>query len=160
MWFTVLDVGKILGRVVFVGQDYRSEAEENGTTGKVKLTIQPINIKRQLPESLHSVIDAAPALPVGKTEIFLVENVPRIVISEEQLIKLEFSVHLDYAYKSDSLPSNAVVSQRLVCRRIVSLNPLSVRELALSHPHRGELEIAQYGRAQLMQNLCGDKKRV
>jgi hypothetical protein len=160
VWFMFSDIGNILGRVVFVGQDYRSEAEKNGTSGRVKLSIQPINIQRQLPESLHPAIVAAPALPPGQTEIFLLEDVPRVEILEDQLIKRESSVYLDYAYKSDQLPPRAPLNYRLVCRRIASLNPPSLRELALSHPHRGELEIAQYRRAQIIENLCGDEKRV
>ncbi|CAN9363890.1 unnamed protein product [Alternaria alternata] len=148
-----------IGRVVFVGKDFRSEAVASGLGEGIKLSIQPVSIRDRLPDILWQSIDAAPKVAHNKYEIFLVENEPAMIIPESALVRREASVFIDYSYVT-ARSTGCPTSRKYICRRIVSLNPPTIRDIALSHPHRAELEIDHYGRDKILQMLHGDNKRV
>jgi hypothetical protein len=151
-----------VGRVTFVGIDMTNAAKENGTYGKVKLSIQPTWSYSQLDKALQKNVDAVgrivPHTESHVEDLFLVENEEEVRITEDDIRKQEISVHLDYYHKT-STPSKPALG-RFHIRYIVSHKPVTMRPLALSHPHRGELEIKTYGRDTFTKNLNASTKSV
>ena len=157
-WYDELATKIRIGRVTFVGVDLTDAARQDGTYGKVKLSIQAVWSYAQLNKDLQKKIDISELLSPNTEELFLVEDEEEVRILESALKKREKNVHMDY-YHGTSTPSLPTLG-RFHVRYLVSHRLSRMRPLALSHPHRGELEINTYGRRKIIDNLNGLNKTV
>ena len=146
----------MLGRVVFVGIDRTTAARDDGSCGRVKLSIQPILVRGQLDTRLQNVISNDD--PITMEELFLVEGEDNIRITEDKIVRVEHKVHLDYYHKTTT--PIEIPPCRFCVRYVVSQNPLGIRPLALSNPLRGELEIKKHSRAKILCLKAGTSRNV
>ena len=148
-----------LGRVISVGKEKREGFKGSATYNKVKLTIAKLYVPEDiLEDSIRaSVMKATPRLHASKTELLIAENEPLVYITEDQAVKRENGVFLDYNFSvaSTTVPRECIFVVRWVYSR--GQSP-TVRPLALSHPHRGELEIKEYTRDGIIGKLCSGHK--
>jgi len=85
------------------------------------------------------------------TEVFLSDDGPDIYIQEDQIVRREKSIFLDYYFQTKSAPSSRqLYKKKFIIRQVFSFSPLRLRSLALSHPHRAELELGTYRRADII----------
>ena len=157
-WYDAPATNIKIGRVTFVGVDLTDAARQDGTYGKVKLSIQAVWQYTQLNKELQKNIEISQPPSSITEELFLVEDEEEVRILESALKRREKNVHLDY-YHRTSTPSMPTLG-RFYIRYLVSHRPCRMRPLALSHPHRGELEINTYGRRKIIDNLNGLDKTV
>ena len=135
-----------LGRVLGVGRDYRAVAME--PKGQVVIQLQEV----LHPQHVASIVPINP--PAAQHERILSWNT--VFCCTEAKLGERINVKLDYAFGNDKLatrPATEYPPQTMVVRRILDTDadPPQLTPLCLSHPIRGELEIATFGRDWLQQ---------
>ena len=137
-WYDAPATNIKIGRVTFVGVDLTDAARQDGTYGKVKLSIQAVWQYTQLNKELQKNIEISQPPSSITEELFLVEDEEEVRILESALKRREKNVHLDY-YHRTSTPSMPTLG-RFYIRYLVSHRPWRMRPVPHSNPHRGELE--------------------
>ena len=153
-----------LCRISSASKDFTSDAKKNGRAGQKKL----IGYHAYTFQSLPSDIKALAANIVGplnsatsSTELFLVEDDP-VMLEESDIDCHEDSVYLDYAYNESTVCDNHSINrpEKFIVRNIILRSKKEIRNIALSSPNRGELEIATYGRDYLETNFASGKEVI
>ena len=103
VWYFTQKGTRSIGRVMFVGVDERLASRKDNSFGKVKLRLQPVYGRRQVDELHWQTIDQV-QLRSGEEELFLVEDADPLYITEDELIRHDDNIHIDYNF-STSTPS-------------------------------------------------------
>ncbi|KAL1973684.1 hypothetical protein VTN31DRAFT_6319 [Thermomyces dupontii] len=139
-----------VGRVLEFGRDYRNETQ---VKGGILLRIQSALTHSEAMMEFQSLM--------SDSELILVEKSRRDypLIPESHVIRREPSVYLDYVSGGImNQPATAVPSSYLFfVRRIFNPQRGEIRPLQETHPPRGELEIAQFGRSYLVDTFKSGK---
>ncbi|KAF1935730.1 hypothetical protein EJ02DRAFT_428167 [Clathrospora elynae] len=157
VWYKSANGKSRLGRVMTVGKDFRRIAKARGADGEVTLFIGALatllDTENLAPDLADDAYCATPSVTNGRAELFLVEGVEQVEIKESQLLFRKSRIFLDY-YWGTSTPHRTLPDHKYYIRRILTLGKSSgIRKLALSHPHRGKLELIAHPRADLLQML-------
>lgn len=132
-------------RVTFIGRDYRSNAQALGT---ILLTCQAVVSLHQLRdcEAVYNTL----ARNHHPQELFLIEN-ESFELPPDRVEYID-NILLDYStFADDDVLDTEFLSSFI--RRVVNTSTEEIRALRTSHPTRGELECAEYGRDYLVTNL-------
>ena len=128
-----------VGRVLFIGRDYRSQAAEIGAT---LITLQAVAEQRRLPHILHPF-----SLQDNDThEMFIIEDI-LLELSVESIIR-HLNVYLDREFNVGD-DETVFLDNRFFIRRVLTMHSYGCRPLRLLHPTRGELEVAHFGREHI-----------
>ena len=162
VWYHTQKGTRSIGRVTFVGVEERLASRTDKTFGKIKLRLQPVCSRRQVDELHWQTIDRV-QLRSGEEELFLVEDADPLYVTEDELIRHDNNVHIDYNF-STSIPSTPS-SKRFCVRYIFNIKSNTLRPVALSHPLRGELEIIEfdkigYNRTTMIRHLDSATKTI
>jgi hypothetical protein len=140
------------GRVTFVGVDKRPDSS---TKDQVLLRTQAVTLRNN-----DLLLRSYPRAPSNQTELVIVEDV-KVYLEPEQIVLHvpETELYLDYQWDFD--PSKRPARQKpvpfrpekLIIRYILNNSQQAVRLLQFTPPHRGELEIRQFGRRWIEENM-------
>jgi hypothetical protein len=134
-----------VGRIVAVGKDYRHNANVKGI---VKLQLQMLIGYKAATDSLCTLLEST-GPPFRENELIVHED-EYLYLSESDISSWEKTILLDYQFQNGFSSCVAEPPDRYLIRRVINQHITSVRPLCLTTPPRGELEIATYGRKQLM----------
>ena len=126
-----------IGRVVFIGRDYRADA-----AGEVVITLQAIAHRQTILGSFDLDLD-------DDHEYFVLEDV--LVEQPGDAIDQHIVMYLDREFGGNDADADAafVPNERRYVRRVLNIQQSSVRPLRQLHPTRGELEVHCFGRQRL-----------
>lgn len=138
-----------LGRVLAVGNDFRSNRSYDGPPGSLVLRLQKV-----IQHSDQSCIQTDIQPPMDTLELILVEDDDSLVMGVQSMIQShDLNVTLDYAFGSRVPGRSHRLEQQQFVRRI--WNPLrnTLRPLNHSHPIRAELEISEFTREHFVKKF-------
>ena len=128
-----------VGRVVFIGRDYRRQAQSHGA---IIVTLQAVAEQRRLPSILHHFnLDHN-----NIHEMFIVEDV--LLELSVDAIDRHLNIYLDREYDVDD-DEIVFPDDRYFIRRVLNVQLSTCRPLRQLHPTRGELEVAHFGREHM-----------
>ena len=129
-----------MGRVIFIGRDYRSDAS---TQGGICVTVQPVV------DWHHPWVRGIRNISDSENELLIIEGRNHEITPTE--LMRHSSIYIDREYDDESDETNEVIPDGRYIRRVLNYDTSEIRLVCRLHPTRGKLEVSYFGREHVEQ---------